>query len=104
MHERYVFPGMLLLIMAFIKKPDRRYLFSYIGLSITQMINASIVLSRNIELNTTSMPDGSLPYIVAAVNIAILVYVIRILIKKDKPQAENTAEKVAVKKEIIIIV
>ncbi len=99
MHERYVFSGMLLLIMAFIKKRDKRYLFSYIALSVTQMLNVSIVLSRNIELNTTSMPEGSVPYIIAAANIAILIYVIKILIK-DMPQAEKTKNSVLGKKEI----
>lgn len=84
MHERYVFPAMLLLIMAFIRRPDKRYLFVYMGVSITQMINASVVLWRDMALNTTSMPDGSLPYLVAAANIAILVYLCVFLMRDKK--------------------
>lgn len=90
MHERYAFPAILLLIMAFLKRPDKRYLFVYLAISITQMINTAVVLHQNIAYQTTALPSGSLPYLVAAANVAILVYLTAFLIKDKK---EKTNEK-----------
>lgn len=99
MHERYVFPAILLLLFAFIKNQDMRYIKLYFALSITQILNASIVLYRAMILDTTSHPEGMLPYVLAAANIGILIYMIWILFS-DKRKAFPQKDAVTREKKI----
>ncbi len=90
MHERYAFPVMLLLIMAFIMKKDKRYLFMYVMISVTHFINVFCVLYLYTALNSTALPKGFLPYLVAFLNIAILIYMANFLLS---PKKEEKKEK-----------
>ena len=44
MHERYLYPALVLLLYAYIRKKDWRYLALFIGFSITIYINCALVL------------------------------------------------------------
>ncbi|MEG1676048.1 MAG: phospholipid carrier-dependent glycosyltransferase [Clostridia bacterium] len=50
MHERYLFPALLLLLLAYITTKDRRMLVLCVGFSITTFINTAIVLNNSIVL------------------------------------------------------
>ncbi len=44
MHERYLFPALLLLIMAYAFDRDARLLIAFVALSVTQFVNVALVL------------------------------------------------------------
>lgn len=44
MHERYLFPALALLALAYAKRPDKRVLAAFVGFSITLFINCFLVL------------------------------------------------------------
>ncbi|MGI6175295.1 MAG: phospholipid carrier-dependent glycosyltransferase [Christensenellales bacterium] len=46
MHERYNFPVLLLLILAYIEMRDKRLIALFAGFSATQLVNAAIVLEK----------------------------------------------------------
>ncbi len=84
MHERYVFPAMILLIFSFIKKQDMRYIKLYFSICVTQFLNTAIVLYRSIALDTTGHANTPLVYAIAAANIGILIYMLWILFAEKK--------------------
>lgn len=78
MHERYVFPALLLLPLAYGIKRDRRILFIWLSITFTVFINEGIVLDNSIRLGSTmghlNQDTSILAFIVAAVNCAITIY------------------------------
>ena len=44
MHERYLFPALLLLLMAYLYERDRRILFSFCGISVALLLNATFAM------------------------------------------------------------
>jgi len=44
MHERYLYPALILALLTFIYFPHRRVLFTYLGFSITHFLNVGLVL------------------------------------------------------------
>ena len=67
MHERYLFPAFLLLVYAYIRKPDWRLLAMFGGFSVTFFINCAWVL-RDTHLPTGFDLGGS---IMAVINLAL---------------------------------
>ena len=53
MHERYVFPALFLLAAAWVRKKDRRILYTLIIFSFTVFINESIILDNSIRLGSS---------------------------------------------------
>lgn len=49
MHERYLFPALLLALLSFIQSGDRRVLHLFVGFSITSYVNVSYVLAHGLE-------------------------------------------------------
>lgn len=47
-HERYLFSALMLLLLSYIDKRDRRVLFVFAGFSVTTFINTAIVLDNSI--------------------------------------------------------
>ncbi len=62
MHERYLFPALLLVLVGFIYRPCKELFISFIGLSVVQYINVAHVFYTYQELGTTG-PTG---YIIGA--------------------------------------
>lgn len=44
MHERYMYPALVLLLLAFVTKPKKELMYAYIGFSIVQLLNVGHVL------------------------------------------------------------
>lgn len=82
MHERYVFPAMILLIFAFLHTKNKKFLHIYLLMSITQFLSVAYVLYMDIVQNTTAMPDGPVPYIISAANIGLFIYLCSVLLKQ----------------------
>ena len=80
MHERYVFPALLLLPLAYGIKRDRRILIIWLSITCTAFINEGIVLDNSIRLGSAmghlNQDTSVLAYIVAAVNCAITIYAV----------------------------
>ncbi len=76
MHERYLFPILLLAIMSFIQSLDRRMLFVYLGFSITSFINIAYVL--DFSRVTTNIPFNGIVLLCSVANTGLLLYLVYI--------------------------
>ncbi|MFD0586406.1 phospholipid carrier-dependent glycosyltransferase [Paenibacillus sp. GCM10027627] len=76
MHERYMFPVILLSLFAFIQSADRRLLHLFYGFSITNFINMSYVLAYS--KTTTNVPADGVSLLVAITNLALFLYMLYI--------------------------
>lgn len=74
MHERYLFPVLLLAVMAFVQSLDRRMLFVYFGFSITSFINMAYVLDYSKV--STNVPFNGIVLLCSAANIGLLLYML----------------------------
>ncbi len=74
MHERYMFPALILSLFSFIQVKDRRLLTLFAGFSLTQYLNVAYVLKY---LNAGSSPgtDGIM-LVCSIANIALLGYMV----------------------------
>ncbi|WP_150271926.1 glycosyltransferase family 39 protein [Paenibacillus tepidiphilus] len=74
MHERYIYPALILALFAFIESKDRRFLTLFLGFSITQYINVGYTLAY---LNTGSNPPSDGIVLVTSIaNLALLAYML----------------------------
>ena len=98
MHERYVFPALCLLLLAFAYKKDARYLGVFGVLTAGQLLNASMTLHQSLQFNTTAAPDGAFMPVVCLINIAAFVYMVYVLFHGRKEAAFVSQPKVSAKK------
>ncbi|ACS98765.1 glycosyl transferase family 39 [Paenibacillus sp. JDR-2] len=77
MHERYMFPALLLMIFAYIEAKDRRILHLLFGFSITHFINVGYVLAFSQE-NTFLPSSNGIMIVTSLVNIGLYLYMIYI--------------------------
>lgn len=76
MHERYMFPAIILCMFTYIASRDRRFLSLFLGFSLTQYINVSYTLAH---LNAGSNPGADGIVLVTAIaNLALLLYMLYI--------------------------
>jgi dolichyl-phosphate-mannose-protein mannosyltransferase len=76
MHERYMFPALILCLFTFIHSLDRRFLSLFLGFSLTQYINVAYTLSH---LNAGVNPESDGIVLVTAIaNLALLLYMLYI--------------------------
>ncbi len=68
MHERYLFPALALLLVAYLQERDRRHLWLFAGFSVTLFLNCAIVL-RDTHL---PLGHGFAACVLAVANIALL--------------------------------
>lgn len=75
MHERYLFPALFLLGMAYAIRRDRRILWLLIGLSCTLLLNEGVILDNDLRLDSGHVhvdPDSlGLTYVVAFANVLL---------------------------------
>ncbi len=75
MHERYLFPALILLAMAWVQKRDWRIMTLLVGFSVTTFINAGIVLDNSIRLGSQylhlSSETGALNVLLSVSNLAL---------------------------------
>lgn len=76
MHERYMFPAIILCLFTYIASRDRRFLSLFLGFSLTQYINVSYTLAH---LNAGINPGADGIVLVTAIaNLALLLYMLYI--------------------------
>ncbi|OBZ13355.1 phospholipid carrier-dependent glycosyltransferase [Bacillus sp. FJAT-26390] len=76
MHERYLFPVLLLAVFAFIQSLDRRMLMLYLGFSLTSFINITYVLDYSKV--STNVPFNGIVLLCSLANIGLLLYLLYI--------------------------
>ncbi len=76
MHERYLFPALLLLLVAYVATPDRRILWLFVGFSVTLFVNCALVL-RDVHL---PLGHGAVATLLSAINLLLLYLAVRIAI------------------------
>ncbi|MEV5030143.1 phospholipid carrier-dependent glycosyltransferase [Paenibacillus sp. LPE1-1-1.1] len=76
MHERYLFPVLLLGIFAFLQSLDRRMLALFYGFSITSFINIAYVLDYS--KTTTNVPFNGIVLLCSLANIGLMLYLLYI--------------------------
>ena len=84
MHERYIFPAMILLLMAFAYKKDIRTIISFAILSIGQFLNTGSMLYQNLELNSTAAPFGAFTPIVCIINVISFIYLAYVMVSEKE--------------------
>lgn len=76
MHERYMYPVLILCLFTYIQNRDRRFLTLFLGFSLTQYINVGFTLAH---LNAgDNPPSDGIVLVTAIANLALLVYMLYI--------------------------
>lgn len=83
MHERYLFPVVVLTLAAFLVKPTAELFFTYVGFSIVQFINVAHVLCAFVEEEST-WPQGGTVGVTALLTLAIYGYMFFAAFSKTK--------------------
>ncbi len=73
MHERYLFPVVVLTLAAFLLRPTKEMFFTYVGFSIVQFLNVAHVLYYYVEFGSTG-PQGGIIGITALLTLAVYGY------------------------------
>lgn len=76
MHERYMFPFILLSLFAFIQSRDRRMLHIFYGFTVTNFVNMSYVLA--FSKTTTNVAFDGIVMLCSVTNIGLLLYLLYI--------------------------
>ncbi|QSF45552.1 phospholipid carrier-dependent glycosyltransferase [Paenibacillus tianjinensis] len=72
MHERYIYPALILCLFSYIESRDRRFLTLFLGFTLTQYINVGYTLAH---LNAgNNPPSDGIVLVTAIANLALLVY------------------------------
>lgn len=75
MHERYMFPALILSLFSFIQSKDRRLLFIYFGLSLTHFVNVAYVFLAYVA-STQSPPTDGIVMLCSIANLGLLAYML----------------------------
>lgn len=76
MHERYMFPILLLSLFAFLQTMDRRLIHLFYGFTITNFVNMSYVLK--FSETTTDVPEDGVVLLCSIANIGLFLYMLYI--------------------------
>jgi dolichyl-phosphate-mannose-protein mannosyltransferase len=102
MHERYLFPVLILALVSFIFIRDKRLIYLYFGFSVTCFINLNSVLAFALK-NIYQIPkDNLLLLSVSLVNIILFVYTVRVGVSfffKDDIRSDEYASPHVVRHE-----
>lgn len=71
MHERYMFPIVVLLAAAFIVKPTKEMFFTWAGFSFVQYMNVAHVYKNNLAFGATTAPTGGIIGMTALVTMGL---------------------------------
>ncbi|MEK3883096.1 glycosyltransferase family 39 protein [Paenibacillus sp. PL2-23] len=74
MHERYMFPFLLLSLFAYVQSKDRRMLGLFLGFTLTNFVNMSYVLAYSAY--TTNVPNDGIVLLCAIANLSLLLYML----------------------------
>lgn len=103
MHERYLFPVVILTLAAFLMKPTAELFFTYVGFSVVQFINVAHVLQAFVEEEST-WPQGGTVGVTALLTLAVYGYMFFAAFTKTKilPFKEYAQKKGKAKKYVEI--
>lgn len=73
MHERYLFPAVVLSLAAFLTKPTKELFFTYVGYSAVQLLNVGHVLYYYEEYDSTG-PQGGVLGVTALLTLGVYAY------------------------------
>ncbi|MEO5359597.1 MAG: phospholipid carrier-dependent glycosyltransferase [Nitrospirota bacterium] len=85
MHERYLFPGLVLLLVSYIRIRDKRLLYLYAFVSVTFFINESYVLYYGMKELYHLNPYGGVLQIISIAHVGCLVYIVKLGADLNKP-------------------
>ena len=96
-HERYLFPALLLLLMSYITTRDRRVLWLFVGFSATTFVNTAIVLDNAVlfgaEHGHLNADTNAVNYALCAANLLLCGWGIALCIRglsESKPIVSKT--------------
>ncbi|MBO5488409.1 MAG: glycosyltransferase family 39 protein, partial [Eubacterium sp.] len=97
MHERYLFPVVVLLLMAFLVRPTREMFFTYVGFSLVCYANVAHVLYYFEEKGSTG-PEGGIIGMTALATMAMYAYMFfamrkETLIQPMRPASQQVKKK-----------
>lgn len=95
MHERYLFPAVVLMMAAFLMKPTKELFFSYVGFSVVHFLNVGHVLYAYIEENQNTYPQKSLVGITSLLTLLLFAYLLYAVFSKSSMEdlKEETGRK-----------
>lgn len=93
-HERYLYPALALLLMAYVVHEDRRLLHVFAGFTLTQYINVALVLYIHNSPQTYFSKSDPILLIGSLINVLIFIYFAKITfeIQTDKADTKHTKE------------
>lgn len=86
MHERYLFAALTIALLVYIRIPDRRVLYLFAGLTVTNYLNIAKVCFDDFHISTYG-PDWIVP-LVSLANVLLLAYLIKIAVDLTQEQTE----------------
>ncbi|MBP3542390.1 MAG: glycosyltransferase family 39 protein [Clostridia bacterium] len=88
-HERYLFPGLALLLLSFVLTKDKRMLRLFAGFSATTFVNTAIVLENSIRFGASqghlNKDTMVLNMLLCVANLLLLAYGVYIALQKGQP-------------------
>ncbi|MEB3103135.1 glycosyltransferase family 39 protein [Ferviditalea candida] len=78
MHERYLYPAVILSLLSYIQFKNKRLLYLFIGLSFTHFVNVAYVFYFSLGQNYWLSKNDILMIILSFGNLALLVYAVKI--------------------------
>lgn len=91
MHERYLFPVIVLVLAGFIMKPRKELFYTFIGFTVVQFLNVSHVYYTFVEFETTG-PEGYIMGATAAATIFMFGYLLYCVFRKSEVVYEPSVE------------
>ena len=80
MHERYLFPALILLLAAYVLSKDIQILWLYGGLSFTHFMNVAYILENNLKEIYHIPPYDEILIFVSVFNMILFIYMIKVCI------------------------
>ncbi len=84
MHERYIYPTILLLLMSYVFNRDRRLTLLITGFSMTMFVNCADVLNMITKGNDLYLLQNTLP-LLSTINLILTAYMIYVAFDSRKP-------------------
>lgn len=98
MHERYIFPALILIFVCYFYRKDKRLLWLFYGQTIAQLINTGLILISSLAGNDNYEVPKLLIGFSSLLNIAIFIYSIYCSIRIYMPQYEASKNHVKISK------
>ena len=97
MHERYIFPAVLLLALSYCIKQDKRILALLAGVTAAAFVNEGIILDNSIRLGSAAghlnQDTKLLADLIACFNVCIAVFAVVTGVRYDRIKQENASKR-----------